>query len=136
MQQQIWIKLFSSLEKIKGKSLGQNPDNLKHFLLKDFDYESEDAKNLIKEAMVENVIKSMIFNGKVACRIVRADSAADDAIIIPETQEVDFHDEKNNATVTAEDTQVSPEHHHSSNGNISAILKKFRSSLEAIDQRF
>ena len=104
--------------------------------MKDFDYESENAKNLIEKAIVENVIKSMIFNGKVACRIVRADSAADDAIIIPETQEVDFHDEENNATVTAEDTQISPEHQHSSNGNISAILKKFRSSLEAIDQRF
>ena len=38
------------LEKIKGKILGQNPDNLKHLLMKDFEYECEDAKNLIEEA--------------------------------------------------------------------------------------
>ena len=29
-------KVVLCLEKIKSKNLGQNPDNLKHFLLKDF----------------------------------------------------------------------------------------------------
>ena len=40
----------------------------------------------------------MIFNGKVSYRIAKTDSAADDTMLIPETQEVDFHDEEN-ATV-------------------------------------
>ena len=38
------------LEKVKSKNLGQNPDNLKHFLLKDFNCDCEDAIKLIDEA--------------------------------------------------------------------------------------
>ena len=106
--------------------------------MKDFDYESKDAKNLIEEAIVENVIKSMIFNGKVSCRIVRADSAADDTIIIPETQQVDFHDEENNATVTAEISKI--ENHLTGlrirdktlNNLYTELLKKRISELERI----
>ena len=33
--------------------------------MKDFVYESDDVKDLIEEAIVANVIKSVIFNGKV-----------------------------------------------------------------------
>ena len=35
-----------------------------------------------------------------------------------------------------EDTQISSEHQRSSNDNLSAVLEKFHSSLEAIDKRF
>ena len=59
--------------KNKSKNLGQNPDNLKHFLMKDFDYDREKARKLINEAIVANIIKSVIFNGEVAFRIIRAD---------------------------------------------------------------
>ena len=67
-------KVVACLEKIKSKNMGQNPDNLVHFLTKDFGCEVEDTKNLIEEALVANVIKSVIFNNKVAYRIVRMDS--------------------------------------------------------------
>ena len=36
------------LEKIKRKNMGRNPDVL-HFLMKDYDYQNKDAKNLIEE---------------------------------------------------------------------------------------
>ena len=124
-------KVILCLEKIEGKNLEQNPENLKHFSMKDFDYESEDAKNFIEEAIVTNVI-----NGKVAYLIAQTDSIADATVFIPDTQEVYCHDEKNNATVTIEDTQISSQHQRISNINISSILEKFRSSLEAIDKRF
>ena len=55
-------KVVECLEKIKGKNMGQNPDNVLHFLMKDYDYQNEDAKNLIEEALVANAIKSVIFN--------------------------------------------------------------------------
>ena len=99
--------------------------------MKGFDYESEDAKNLIEEAIVTNVI-----NGKVAYLIVQIDSIADDTVFIPDTQEVYCHDEENNATVTIEDTQISSQQQRISNISISSILEKFCSSLEAIDKRF
>ena len=56
-------KVVLCLEKIKSKNLGQNPDNLKHFLLKDFNCDCADAIKLIDEALAA-VIKSVIFNGK------------------------------------------------------------------------
>ena len=75
-------KVVLCLEKIKSKNLVQNPDNLKHFLMKYFNYDCEKAMKLIDEAIVANIIKSIIFNGKVAFRIIRADSNADDAIVV------------------------------------------------------
>ena len=51
-------------------------------------------------------------------------------------QEVDCPDEENNETVTIEDTKISSEHRRSSNDNMSVVLEKFRSSLEAIGKRF
>ena len=77
-------KFFLCLEKNKSKSLGQKPDDLKH-LMKDFSYDCGTSMKLIDEAIVANITKSVIFNGNVAFRIIRADSNADDAIIVPET---------------------------------------------------
>ena len=45
----------SCLEKIKSKNFGQGPDNLKHFLVKDLNYDYEDAAKLIDEAVAANV---------------------------------------------------------------------------------
>ena len=39
------------LEKIKSKNMGQNWDNWKHFLLKDFNCDCEDAIKLIDEPL-------------------------------------------------------------------------------------
>ena len=63
------------------------------------------------------------------------DSVVDYMIFIPETQEVDGHDEENNVADAIKNTQISWEHHHSSNDNISAISEKFCSSLEATSKR-
>ena len=73
------------LEKNKSKSLEQKQDDLKHFLIKDFSYDCGKSMKLIDEAIVANITKSVIFNGNVAFRIIRADSNADDTIIVPET---------------------------------------------------
>ena len=39
------------------------------------------------------VIKSVIFNGKVSYRIVRADPVGDDTVLVPETQEIKVKNE-------------------------------------------
>ena len=54
-------KFFLCLEKNKSKSLGQKPDDLKH-LMKDFSYDCGKSMKLIDEAIVANIIKSVIFN--------------------------------------------------------------------------
>ena len=71
-------KVVLCLEKIKKKNLWQNPGNLKHFLLKYFNCDCEDDIKLIDKALVANIIKSVMFNGKAAYTIVRADSVGDD----------------------------------------------------------
>ena len=53
------------------------------------------------------------------------DFVADDTIFISEAQEVDCHDEEDNATVTNEDTQISSEHQRNNNDNISEKISLF-----------
>ena len=43
-------------EKIKSKNLGQNPDNWKHFLLKDFNCDCEDVLKLNDEALATSIV--------------------------------------------------------------------------------
>ena len=136
-------KVVLCLEKIKSKNLGQNPDNLKHFLLKDFNCDCEDAIKLIDEALAANVIKSVIFNGKVSYRIVRADPVGDDTVLVPETQEIDGNDE-HVSTVFLEEILTSqlesltlPEHQKRDDDNISTITEdKLCSYFESIEKRF
>ena len=49
-------KVLLCPEKIISKNLGQNPDKLKHFSLKDFNCDCEDAIKLIDEALTVNII--------------------------------------------------------------------------------
>ena len=49
-------KVLLCPEKIISKNLGQNPDKLKHFSLKDFNCDCEDAIKLIDEALIVNII--------------------------------------------------------------------------------
>ena len=111
-------KVILCLEKIKIKNFGQNPDNLKHFLIKDFNYNCEKAMKLTDEAIVANIIKSVIFNVEVASRIIRADSNADDTIVVPEAQEDNSHVVQNDVvedrnccieTGVIEDSQTPPD---------------------------
>ena len=74
--------------KIKNKNLGQNTDNLKHFSMKNFNYNCETAIKLIDEAIVANIIKSVIFDCKVAFRIIKADSNANDTIVVSERRKI------------------------------------------------
>ena len=136
-------KVVLCLEKIKSKNLGQNPYNLKHFLMKGFSYDCEKAMKLIDEAIVANIIKSVIFNCKVAFRIIRADSYADDAIVVSETQENKSHvvqndviEDRNCCTETGvtEDSQIAPDDKQIS--KILTIIENFRSSLEAVEKCF
>ena len=52
------------LEKIKGKNMWQNPDNVLHSLMKDYDYQNEDVKNLTEEALVANAINLRFLTAK------------------------------------------------------------------------
>ena len=45
-------KVVLCLEKIKSKNLGQNICNLRHFLIKDLNYDCEKTMKLIDEVMV------------------------------------------------------------------------------------
>lgn len=80
-------------KKIKSKNKGQNPDNLKHFLLKHFNCDCEDIMKFTDETLAANVVKFDIFNGKVAHRIMRADSVGDVTVLVTETQEIDGNNE-------------------------------------------
>ena len=130
------------MEKLKV-NLGQNPDNLKHFLMKDFQYDCEKDMKLIDKAIVANIIKSVIFNGKVAFRITRADSNADDLIIVPETQEDNSHVVHNDViedwnccteTGVIEDSQTRPNDQQIS--NILIITENSCSLLDAVEKWF
>ena len=111
--------------------------------MKDFNYDCEKAMKLIDEAIVANIIKSVIFDGKVAFRIIRADSNADDTIIVPETQEDNSHvvqndviEDRNCCTETGviEDSQTPPDDQQIS--KILTVIENFCSSLEAVQKRF
>ena len=136
-------KVVLCLEKIKSKNMGQNSDNLKHFLLKDFNCDCEDAIKLIDEALAANIIKSVIFNGKVAYRIVRADSVGDDTVLVPEIQEIDGSN-GHVSTVFLEKSLISqlesstlPEHQKRDDDNISSIIEnKLCLYFESIEKRF
>ena len=63
---------------------------------------------------------------------MRTDSAVDDTLFVPDTQESDCNDAENKKnTQIVEGTQIASEQQ----GNISTILENF-SSLEVIDNRF
>ena len=127
-------RVLLCLEKISSKNLGQNPDNLKQFLMKDFNYECEEAMKLIDEAINTN-IKSITFNGKVAYRIIKSDSIVEDTVIIPETEEVGSQTEQIDETVVMEDTP-SNRYDQQSNTNVLHIIEKLQSSFEAVEKRF
>ena len=109
--------------------------------MKDLNYDCAKATKLIDEPIVANITKSVIFSSKVAFRIIRANSNADDTIIVPETQEGnsyvvqnDILEDKNccRETGVIEDSQNPPDDQQISN----TIIENFRSKLEAVEKRF
>ena len=127
-------------KKDKSKNLEQNSDNLKHFLMKDFNYDCKEPIKLIDESIVANIIKSIIFIGKVAFRIIRVDANADDTITVPETQEDNSHIGQNEGrlccteTGVIEDSQTPLDDQQVS--NMQTIIENVRSSLELVEQQF
>ena len=96
---------------------------------------------LIDAAIVANIVESVIFNGKVAFRIIRSDSNADDTIVVPETQEDNSHvvqndviEDRNCCTETGviEDSQTPPDDQQII--KILTIIENFRSSLETVEK--
>ena len=53
-------KAILCLQNIKTKNLEQNQDNLKNFLVKEYEYSPDLAENLIDEALQANIIKSIM----------------------------------------------------------------------------
>ena len=64
-------KVILCLQKIKSKNLGQNQDNLKSLLVKDYEYSSELVQKLINEAVKANIMKSIMFSGTTSYRIAK-----------------------------------------------------------------
>ena len=64
-------KVILCLQKIKSKNLGQNQDNLKSLLVKDYEYSSELVQKLINEAVKANIMKSIMFNRTTSYRIAK-----------------------------------------------------------------
>ena len=102
--------------------------------MKDFNYDCAKASKLIDEAIIANITKSVIFSGKVAFRIIMANSNA-------ETQEGnsylvqnDIIEDRNccRETGVIEDSQNPPDDQQISN----TIIENFRSMLEAAEKRF
>ena len=95
---------------------------------------------MIEVAICANVLKSVIFSGKVSYRIVRTDSVTHDTVLAPDTQEItmkDNHKENSNTAVVIEDTQVSSEQQQrNSDYDIATFIEKFRSSLDLTEKRF
>ena len=89
---------------------------------------------LIDEAIVANIIKSVIFNGKIANRIIREDSNTDDTIIVPETQEHNSHVAQNDETAVIEDSQTPTDDQQ--NSTLLTIIEHIYSLLEAIEIKF
>ena len=59
-------KVILSLQKIKSQNLGQNQENLVHYLVKDYGFSNDEVEILIVDALKANAIKSVIFNGKTS----------------------------------------------------------------------
>ena len=52
------------------------------------------AEHLIDEAVQANIVKSIMFNGKISYRIVKTDSVDDATISVPDTQVDNSEDER------------------------------------------
>ena len=92
---------------------------------------SKNATKLIVKAVFVKaaIFKSVVFNGKVAYRIARADSVADNTVLVPETLENDGDNEQNIGSVIFEegltpqiDSRTPQKHQERDDDNISIII--------------
>ena len=80
-------KVILSLQKIKSKNLGQNQENLVHYLAKDYSFSNDEADILIKDVVKTNAIKSVIFKKKTFYRILKTDNVSDGTVLFLDTKE-------------------------------------------------
>ena len=80
-------KIILSLQRIKGKNIGQNKENLVNYLVKCYRFLNDEAGILIVDAVKANAIKSVIFNVKTSYRIVKTDNDSDATVLFPDIQE-------------------------------------------------
>ena len=99
-------KVVLSLKKIKSNNLGQNQENLVHYLVKDYGFSNDEAEILIVDAVKANAIKSVIFNGKTSYRIVKTDNVSDATVLFPDTQEETPEDITTEDTIIPDETDV------------------------------
>ena len=133
-------KVISCLQKIKGKNLGQNHDNLMIFLVKGYGCRPEIAENLIEEAFEANIVKSIIFSGNKSYRVVKTDSFDDATILVSDTQTRNSDNERSDDDTNA----IMPEESNTENNtvekreeSISVLIEnKFSSLIQSIEKRF
>ena len=99
-------KVVLSLQKIKSKNLGQNQENLVHYLVKDYSFSNDEAEILIVDAVKANAIKSVIFNGKTSYRIVKTDNVSDATVLFPDTKEKTPEDITTEDAISLDETDV------------------------------
>ena len=121
---------------MKSKNFGQNQDNLKSFLVKDYEYSPELAENVIDKAVQANIVKSIMFNGKISYRIVKTDSVDDATISVSNTQVDNSEDKRTDAnTISLEENTTNIL--ETRDENVSVLVdKKFSSLIEYIEKSF
>ena len=99
-------KVILSLPKIKCKNLGQNRENLVHYLVKGYSFSNNEAQILVVDAVRVNAMKSVIFNGKTSYRIVKTDNVSDAMVLFPDTKEKTPEDITTEYVVILDETDV------------------------------
>ena len=99
-------KVILSLPKIKRKNLGQNRENLVHYLVKGYSFSNNEAQILVVDAVRVNAMKSVIFNGKTSYRIVKTDNVSDAMVLFPDTKEKTPEDITTEYVVILDETDV------------------------------
>ena len=99
-------KVVLSLKNIKSNNLGQNQENLVHYLVKDYGFSNDEAEILIADPVKANAIKSVIFNGKTSYRIVKTDNVSDATVLFSDTQEETPEDITTENAIVLDETDV------------------------------
>ena len=138
-------KVILSLQKIKSKNLGQNQENLVHYLVKDYSFSNDEAEILIVDAVKANAIKSVIFNGKTSYRIVKTDNVSDATVLFPDTQEKTPEDittedaiilDETDAITTTRDTATNTISNEQEVDDVSALIeRKFNDLSNKVERR-
>ena len=74
--------VISCLKNIKKKKLGQNKENLTNYLVKEYGRDKVNATELIEQAVHDEAVKIVQFNGKESYRIIAKDETT---ILAPDT---------------------------------------------------